>query len=194
MPIRSRSVDVSIAKRIARRGTVQRYSEAVAQLKAPGDAVIVTRGVPRSIVMQCPDGCGEVITLNVDRRSGPAWRFFERRAQLTIYPSIWRDSGCGAHFIVWNNAILWCDRKDADGPQWEDPELVTAVERVLPPPLEPHRHFEEIASQLDAVPWEVLWACHSLERAGKAESSERSTRFGRSRPRATSVDRIDIKV
>lgn len=180
--------------RIAHRGIVQRYSEAIALLKVPGDVVIVTRGVPRSIVMQCPNGCGEVITLNVDRRSGPAWRFFERRAMLTIYPSIWRDSGCRAHFIVWNNAILWCDRSNTDHPQWDDPELVIAVERVLPPPSQPHRHFEDVAAELNAVPWEVLWACRSLEHTGAAESSDQGTKFRRSQQRPKSDDRVDIRV
>lgn len=182
------------ARRIAHRGTVQRYGEAIALLKRPGDVVVVTRGVPRSIVIQCPDGCGDVITVNVDRRSGPAWRFFERPATLTIYPSIWRDSGCRAHFIVWKNAILWCDRDDVDPPQWDDPQLVGAVERTLPHPAQPHRHFEDIAIELDAVPWEVLWACRFLERAGEAESSDRGTKFGRSQLRPKPADRVDVTV
>lgn len=182
------------ASRIAHKGVVERYSEAIAQLKSPGDAVIVKRGIPRSIVMQCPDGCGEVITVNLDRRSGPAWRYFERRMRLTIYPSIWRDSGCRAHFIVWNDGILWCDARETDEPQWDDRELRASVEQLLPPPSDPHRHFEEFASQLDAVPWEILWACHALVRAGIASSSERGTKFGRSPPRAKSTDRIDLKV
>jgi hypothetical protein len=193
MSTRYRNDGVPRAKKIIHRGVVQRYAEAVGELKAPGDAVIVTRGVPRSIVMQCPDGCGEVVTVNLDRRTGPAWRFFERRDRLTIYPSVWRDSGCRAHFIVWNNAILWCDGYDADAPKWDDRELAAAVERILPPPGKPHRHFEEIASQLDAIPWEVLWACRSLERAGVAESSERGTRFGLLPPQSVSTSRIDIK-
>ena len=184
---------MSRARKIARRSVVERYSDAITHLKSPGDAVIVKRGVPRSIVMQCPDGCGEVITLNLDRRSGPAWRYFERHERLTIYPSIWRDSGCRAHFIVWNNAILWCGESEADEPQWDDRELLVAVEQLLPAPSEPHRHFEEFVSQLDAVPWEVLWACHALVRAGVASSSERGAKFGRSPPRTESTHRIDLK-
>jgi len=183
---------VSRAKEIAHRGVVERYSEAIAHLKSPGDAVLVKRGTPRSIVMQCPEGCGEVITLNLDRRSGPAWRYFERRKRLTIYPSIWRDSGCRAHFIVWNNEILWCDGKTNE-PQWDDQDLVAAVEKLLPPTPEPHRHFEELASQLDAVPWEVLWACQTLVRRGVAESSERGTKFGKSPPRKAFAGRIDLE-
>ena len=185
---------MSLAKRIAHRGTVQRYGEAIPRLIEPGDAAIVTRGVPRSIVILCPDGCGEVITVNLDRRSGPAWRFFERRGTLTIYPSIWRDSGCRAHFIIWNSEILWCNRDETEPTQWGDAELVTAVERALPPTEQPHRHFEEIAALLDAVPWEVLWACHSLERAGLAESSERGTKFGRSQRGHKPAGQIDIRV
>lgn len=185
---------MSRARRIAHRGTVQRYGEAVPLLTGPGDAVTVTRGVPRSIVILCPDGCGEVLTVNLDRRSGPAWRFFERRGTLTIYPSIWRDSGCRAHFIIWNSEILWCDRDETEPAQWGNPELLAAVEEALPPPMQPHRHFEDIAALLNAVPWDVLWACHSLERTGAAESSERGTRFGRSQQRRKPHDRIDVRV
>jgi hypothetical protein len=183
---------VSRVKTIARHGVVERYSEAVANLKAPGDTVVVTRGVPRSVVMQCPDGCGEVVTLNLDRRTGPAWRIFERNSRLTIFPSVWRDSGCRAHFIVWNNEILWCDRDDVAA--WNDRELLAAVQKALPPPTHAHRHFEEIATALDSVPWEVLWACRSLERAGVAKSSERGTKFGRTDVRSSPTHRIDVKI
>jgi hypothetical protein len=129
--------------------------------------VTVTRGAPRSIVILCPDGCGEVLTVNLDRRSGPAWRFFERRGTLTIYPSIWRDSGCRAHFIIWNSEILWCDGGEAEPAQCSNPELLAAVEEALPPPMQPHRH---------------------------SESSERGTKFGRSQLRRKPHDRIDVRV
>lgn len=184
---------MSRARKITQHGCVERYSEAIAHLKSPGDAVVVKRGIPRSIVMQCPDGCGEVITVNLDQRSGPAWRYFKRRELLTIYPSIWKNSGCRVHFIVWNDTILWCGEHDTDEPQWDDSELRPAVDQLLPPPSQPHRHFEEFASQLNAVPWEVLWACHALVRAGVASSSERGTKFGRSPPRTESTANVDPK-
>lgn len=177
---------------ISTRGTVQRYSEAVPLLKQPGDTVVVMRGQTRSIVMQCPEGCGDLITINLDRRSGPAWRVYERSGRLTIYPSVWRENGCGAHFIVWNNQIVWCDVDETAA--WNDPGLVTDVERALPPVGKPHRHYEDIAAELSVVPWEVLWACQSLVRSGLANSSDRGTKFGATPTRPRSRSGINIKV
>ena len=76
---------------------------------APGDSVAVVRGRPRSFVMACPDGCGERLTINLDQRSGLAWRLYETSRGVTLFPSVWRDSGCRSHFIVWHDTILWCD-------------------------------------------------------------------------------------
>ena len=95
------------------KGIVNKYAGAIAQLNKPGDCTIVIRGVPRTVVMMCPDGCGETIAVNLDGRVGKAWRKYEHNEKLTIYPSVWRDTGCRAHFIVWNDQILWCDVDDA---------------------------------------------------------------------------------
>jgi Family of unknown function (DUF6527) len=171
---------------VVSKGISERYSDALAHLVAPGDYVKVVRGAVRSLVMRCPDGCGEVITVNLDRRTGPAWRIFERSNYLTIYPSIWRDSGCRVHFIIWRNRILWCDRHEKD--YWSDDALLHAVRQSLPASGAAHRHFEEIAIELAAVPWEVLWACQSLERNGIALSSEKGVKFGlRAKPSADST-------
>jgi hypothetical protein len=179
---------VSRVNDVKSRGVTRRYSEALPLLVAPGEYAMVVRGVPRSIVMRCPDDCGEVITVNLDRRTGPAWRAYNRNNRLTIYPSIWRESGCKAHFIVWNNHILWCDRDETG--QWSDSELVNAVTRSLPAFGLPHRHFEDIAADLGIVPWEVLWACQALERCGKAISSAKGVKFALS---SNSRRRLDVR-
>lgn len=183
---------MSRVKSIRRRGTVERFSETGPLLKSPGDYVLIVRGVPRSIVMQCPDNCGEVITINLDRRSGPAWRIFESQRSLTIYPSVSRPTGCKAHFIVWNNRVVWCDGNDTL--EWDDLSLVARVRAALPAIGYPHKHFEEIASELGAIPWEVLWACRHLERAGAAGSSARGAKFGAATHASKAGDGIDFKV
>ncbi|WP_442869546.1 DUF6527 family protein [Bradyrhizobium sp. CCBAU 11386] len=33
-----------------------------------------------------------------------------RTNKPTLYPSFWRDGGCGSHFIIWRGQLLWCDR------------------------------------------------------------------------------------
>ena len=147
----------------------------MALLESPGDYAFVIRGVPRSIVMRCPDGCGDTITINLDRRSGSAWRSFARKSGLTIYPSVWRETGCRAHFIIWNDTLLWIG--GGERAPWSDDALIATVRNALPSAESEFRSFEDIAEELDAIPWEVLWACQYLERSGTAISSDRGRKF-----------------
>ena len=82
------------ARRVSFKGKVEFRREADELTSMPGDSVIVERGRPRSFVIACPDGCGEHLTINLDDRSGPAWRWYETNRGITLFPSVWRDSGC----------------------------------------------------------------------------------------------------
>jgi hypothetical protein len=178
------------AKNISLKGTVDRHAEATDIIREPGDVAIVSRGNIRSLAIKCPDGCGEVISVNLDPRTGPAWKFFQRSNNLTLYPSVWRESGCRAHFILWNNRLVWCDGYDS--PNWRDDDVKRRVYKVLPEQPTAHQHFEEIAAKLGLIPWEALWACQSLVAQKSAVSSEKGTRFGRCVPPPTeSASRID---
>jgi hypothetical protein len=64
------------ATRVEFRGIVEHRHEADGLVTMAGQAALVHRGVDRSITLACPDGCGEMLTVNLDRRSGPAWRFY----------------------------------------------------------------------------------------------------------------------
>ena len=140
------------------------------KLLVPGDCVLVVRGLPRSIVMVCPDGCGENITINLDRRTGKAWRKFETSGKLTIYPSVWRDTGCRAHFIVLRDRIIWCDSHESSGIS-VDESIIEKVFKQLS--NNNYVHFEQISDLLQAIPWEVLWACKELVRRGQAQVSNK---------------------
>lgn len=142
------------AQRIRDRGTVTHRAEAVALLERPGDCVLVDRGVPRALVMQCPDGCGDVLTINLDRRTGKAWRFFRRRNQASLFPSVWRDTGCGSHFIVWNHTIIWCDRLER--PRVLVDDEVELARRILAVVGKDWVHYATLADLLEEVPWDVL--------------------------------------
>lgn len=161
---------MSKAYSIRSKGTTEKYAEAIAKLHIPGDYVVVVRGTPRSIVMVCPDGCGENVTVNLDRRVGKAWRKYERNGKLTIYPSVWRDTGCRAHFIVWNDHILWGGTRDASVRVVEEP-LIAEVYKNLP--SDRFANYETIAESLQAIPWEALWACRELVRRGHATEGEK---------------------
>lgn len=149
------------------RGRVERRHEADILALTPGDLVLVHRGTLRSAIIACPDGCGELLTINLDERAGPAWRLYEGRRGMTLYPSVWRDNGCGSHFIVWHDTILWCDRFERDNvePSFLDNSLVPRVKAAL---TENFRSSAELATELGEIPWEVGRACKQLVQANVA--------------------------
>lgn len=146
--------------------TVARYAEAAGTVANPGDCAIVERaGVSWQLVMRCPDGCGEILSVNLDARSGPAWRLYKKRGAWSLFPSIDRTSGCLSHFILWNGRVLWCSGLEDD--EGGGGLIVIIAERILET-LHNGRsaHFVQIAEELDDVPWDVLAACRSLARQG----------------------------
>ena len=142
-------------------GTAAYHSEAVQRLRAPGDCVIVERGgVTRQLVMKCPDGCGEVISVNLDRRSGPAWRLYKRRGMWSLFPSIDKPEGCASHFILSYGKVIWTES------DWEstdrEAERIEDVKRYLAG--REMTSYVSIAHDLDAIPWDILRACRTLVR------------------------------
>lgn len=150
------------SRRIQFKGTFEHHHEAAAVVLNPGDAALVHRGVARNVVLSCPDGCGDLLTINLDSRSGPAWRRFGTDDALTLYPSIWRESGCHAHFIVWRGQVDWLG-----GSSWTpSAELQMRVLNALDP--EQLTSFSTIADRLDEIPWDVAAACRILVSRGSA--------------------------
>ncbi len=150
-------------------GRAEYRDQAEQLVKKPGDAALVYRGQLRSVLMKCPDGCGETLVVNLDPRAGKAWRLDMRGGDPTIYPSVWRDGGCRSHFIVWRGRILWCDR-------WEHGNVEPAYDAALEERIyrvvndRQFRSAEDIASQVDEIPWEVLRAARRLVQRGYFES------------------------
>src|SRR5439155_5771117 len=99
-----------------------------------------------SLVMACPDGCGDVLTLNLDSRAGRPWKLYRERDQISLYPSVWRDSGCESHFIVWRSRIFWCDYDPIE----EDNDELAA--RVLARLTEAFTPFAAIADRMNEIP------------------------------------------
>ena len=151
-------------KQISFKGVKSTHGDALDYLKSPGDLVIVERGLPRALVFSCPCGCGDVVTINLDKRVGKAWHLYRRRNRVTLYPSVWRDSSCESHFVLWSDRVLWVD----DDWFFDDEDIEALAENVLPL-LRSNEfvHFFEIADKLDAIPWAVLRACRKLANAGK---------------------------
>ncbi len=145
------------------RSSVASRDDARPFLVTPGDIVLVQRGRPRSVIMKCPCGCGEELVINLDDRIGPAWRLYRDKRGLTLFPSVWRESGCRSHFIVWHDTILMCSGDwTAEGPSDRKGE-----ERVLSEvPTDRYRSFDEIAYAIDEIPWSALSICRALARRG----------------------------
>lgn len=149
------------------RSIVEHRSDAYRLLINSGDFIIVKRGIPRVIVLRCPCGCGDDLSINLDSRAGHAWKLYIKQDKYTLYPSYWRDTACGSHFIVWDNHIYWLNREDDDFDYyWEvGEEVENAVFNCLSE--KDFCHYMEIADNCGLVPWECLQACMQLARKGQ---------------------------
>jgi hypothetical protein len=135
----------------------------------PGDIALVQRELLRTLVMKCPDGCGELLTINLDPRTSKAWRLYQSKRGLTLFPSVWRDTGCRSHFVLWNDAIYWTnDDNEVEDPAWIADDLEGRVYQILPSAK--LSGFVELADQLHEIPWAVLRVCNALVKKGLAVS------------------------
>jgi hypothetical protein len=155
-------------------------------LKAAGDAVLVERGRPRLLLLSCPCGCGEEFPINLDDRAGPAWRLYAGDRGLTVFPSVWRESGCRSHYVIWRDRILLFGRNEEefDSVMGGD-ELTDLAKRVLERlPASGLIQYADLAADLGAIPWDVLTACRRLVRQGVAREGAGTQRgaFGIGRP------------
>jgi hypothetical protein len=125
--------------------------------------------------MLCPCGCGEELTTNVDRSAGKAWSLYRDKSGITIYPSIWRDSGCESHFIIsrgliflFSNRRAFANGDEGELERYSSPaqNLSQRVEAVL---TKEYRDIETIADAVEELPWDVLVVCRGLARADHAK-------------------------
>lgn len=98
--------------RLLRLGTPPLEAEAVDSTpeRPRNDTVylITDDGVPWSVAMRCPCGCGEMLFMSLLEGS-PRWRVEQHRnGTVSMSPSIWRTSGCRSHFFLKKGLIAWC--------------------------------------------------------------------------------------
>ena len=61
------------------------------------------------VMFRCPCHCGDVITLSLQPIHTPSWKLsLSEEKRPTLYPSVWRDSGCYSHFWVKDGRVFWC--------------------------------------------------------------------------------------
>jgi hypothetical protein len=163
------------ARRVRHCGIGEYRDEAEALLSHPGDTATVIRGRVRSVLIKCPDGCGDTLVINLDRRAGKAWAIDTRKQTTTLFPSVWREDGCKSHFIVWRDHILWCGRFDEGNsePSYDrtlEPRLLDALDRPG------FRSALDVAEEIDEIPWEVLRAFRRLAVAKQVEEGAEGLR------------------
>lgn len=59
-------------------------------------------------VLRCPCGCGATIQLPMTPPARPRWRFSGSLQQPSLWPSVWRRTGCKSHFVLKLGAVWWC--------------------------------------------------------------------------------------
>lgn len=168
---------MTVAK-IALKAEVSSRAGASDHLAAPGDAVLITRSTPRWLLLCCPCGCGEEIPVNLDARAGKAWRLYRSEITgLTLFPSVWRDTGCESHFIIWRDRILMFGASDYG---LRDPvrfDVETLSDRVLNAwPEVNFASFVTVADALGEIPWDVQDACRKLVKKGRLVEAGASRR------------------
>lgn len=138
-------------------------------LKSPGDAVLIQRSEPRWLMLLCPCGCGDEIPINLDIRSGKAWRIYNKNNELTLFPSVWRDTGCAAHFIIRRNQILLFDENlfsnSSQSQVFNLTELASRTYKIWPKNV--YMSYVDIADKLGEIPWDVQESCIYLVKQGQ---------------------------
>jgi len=76
-----------------------------------GDDLVLARedGEDWAIAFLCPCGCKDRLELALIPEVKPHWTLeLDREKHPTLHPSVWRKTGCHAHFWVRNGLIFWC--------------------------------------------------------------------------------------
>jgi hypothetical protein len=69
-----------------------------------------------AVALLCPCGCAARIHLNLLPGVRPRWRVIENaNGTVSIYPSVWRQTGCTSHFSVRYGRIEWYNPIDKRG-------------------------------------------------------------------------------
>ena len=69
----------------------------------------------RTVNLRCPCGCGDLTVLSLHPSR---WHVhFDGKSVSLDGPtggSVWANSGCGSHYLIRDNVVVWLDRIDQD--------------------------------------------------------------------------------
>ena len=151
------------------KSVVESRAQVGSQLNDPGDSILILRHHPRWLLLKCPCGCDDVIPINIDQRAGKSWRLYRGKdKRISLFPSVWRDTGCLSHFIIRNGQIDMLSGREPFAYQWLSKRsfalLANRVNKAWP--HDDWVQYVEIADELGEIPWDVLDACRYLVRDG----------------------------
>ena len=67
----------------------------------------------RTVNLRCPCGCGDLTVLSLQPSR---WHVHFDGKSVSLMGrtcgSVWAYSGCGSHYLIRNNAVIWLDRID----------------------------------------------------------------------------------
>jgi hypothetical protein len=70
--------------------------------------VVAPKGVLKWVMLRCPCGCDEPITLSLQQVHQQRWQLEVTKDQRgSIYPSVWRTTGCRSHFWLKDGRVFW---------------------------------------------------------------------------------------
>lgn len=59
--------------------------------------------------MLCPCGCGTMLYMNLIPDMRPFWNVtWHENGTVSLYPSVWRQKTCKAHFWFKKGQVQWC--------------------------------------------------------------------------------------
>jgi len=83
------------------------------------------------VLFRCPCGCGNVISLSLQKVHNPNWTVRKTQAgRPTIHPSVWRNKGCCSHFWIKDGRVYWCENTGIE-PWLAEPMYYSRLEKKV---------------------------------------------------------------
>ena len=80
----------------------------IAAVKANTLYVVKAQSTSKWAMFLCPCGCSDVITLSLQPIHNPRWNLeVGRSGRASLYPSVWRTTGCRSHFWLKDGRVFW---------------------------------------------------------------------------------------
>lgn len=100
-----------VRERVAPSRRLRRLGSDILPAKLPARDLVLAEddGEAWSVGMLCPCGCGDTVELMLLADARPRWSLtVDAKGRPSLSPSVWRKSGCRAHYWVIGGRVRWC--------------------------------------------------------------------------------------